>query len=238
MLFLPSAASSSGGSPDLARLLEEVVPSSAPATRRTLLDAARVRTFERGELVVAQGERGSFGFVIDGIVAARRTTPDGRAIMPVVLGRGKIFGSMVLAGREALFDYVGVVPGAMAFWSGVEVRSLATGDARLALDLLDRPLDGAGELATRLDTLHYQDARRRVARVLLQHRDLTFGEPPPVARTELSLLVGTSREMTRRVLGRLEADGTIARIGRAGLELRDADRLRELAGFPPNEADA
>jgi CRP-like cAMP-binding protein len=202
------------------------------------MGAARVRTFERGEVVLAQGQRASVGFVIEGVAAARRTTSDGRAIVPVVLGRGRIFGSMVLAGRETLFDYVGVVSGLASFWSGAEVRSLAAGDAGLTLDLLDRTLDGARELATRLDTLHYQDARRRVARVLYQHRDLCFGEHPAVARTELSLLVGTSREMTRRVLGRLEADGSIRRIGRAGLELRDAGRLRDMAGYRSDEADA
>jgi CRP-like cAMP-binding protein len=238
MLFSPPASSSFGGGSTLERLLEEVVPSSAASTRRVLLSTGRVQAFEGGELVVAQGARESVGFVIDGIVAARRTTPDGRAVMPLVLGRGRILASMVLAGRETLFDILGVVPGEVAFWSGLEVRSLAAADGGLALDLLNRSLDGAGELATRLDTLHYQDARRRVARVLLQHRDLTFGEHPPVGRTELSLLVGTSREMTRRVLGRLEADGAITRVGRTGLDLRDADRLRELAGLPANEVDA
>jgi CRP-like cAMP-binding protein len=237
ILSLASASPSYGGSSSLERLLEEVLPSSTASTRRALLNAAHLRPFEGGDLVVAQGEHASFGFVVDGIVAARRTTPDGRAMVPVVLGRGRIFASMVLAGRETLFDYVGIVPGVTAFWSGVEARSLAAADAGLALDLLSRTLDGAGELATRLDTMHYQDARRRVARVLLVHRDLCFGEHPPVARTELSLLVGTSKEMTRRVLGRLEADGAVERIGRAGLELRDADRLRDLAGYRAGEAD-
>jgi CRP-like cAMP-binding protein len=235
--FHASASPSYGGSSNLQRLLEDVVPSSAASTRGALLKAAQIRPFEGGDLVVAQGERESFGFVVDGIIAARRTTPDGRAMVPVLLGRGRIFASMVFAGLETLFDYVGVVPGVAMFWSAVEARSLAAADAGLALDLLSRTLEGASELATRLDTLHYQDARRRVARVLLRHRDLCFGEHPPVARTELSLLVGTSREMTRRVLGRLEADGAVERIGRAGLELRDADRLRDLAGYRAGEGD-
>jgi len=56
------------------------------------MGAARVRTFERGEVVLAQGQRASVGFVIEGVAAARRTTSDGRAIVPVVLGRGRIFG--------------------------------------------------------------------------------------------------------------------------------------------------
>src|SRR5882672_5540166 len=105
------ASSSPGRSSTLERLLEEITPSAAAATRQALMGAARVRTFERGEVVLAQGQRASVGFVIEGVAAARRTTSDGRAIVPVVLGRGRIFGPMVLAGRETLFDYVGVVSG-------------------------------------------------------------------------------------------------------------------------------
>jgi DNA-binding GntR family transcriptional regulator len=56
-----------------------------------------------------------------------------------------------------------------------------------------------------------------------------------VTRTSLSALVGTSKEMTRRVIGRLEAEGIVQRFGRTGLTLTDAARLQELAGFGPDE---
>jgi len=54
---------------------------------------------------------------------------------------------------------------------------------------------------------------------------LFFGDPPILTRAHLSGLVGTSQEMTRRVLRQLEREGTIAREGRAGLLLLRPDQL-------------
>ena len=71
----------------------------------------------------------------------------------------------------------------------------------------------------------HQDARRRVLRILARHRSLFFGDPPILTRAHLSGLVGTSQEMTRRVLRQLEREGTIAREGRAGLLLLRPDQL-------------
>ncbi len=225
-------------SPDLISLLEQITPSSAETTRNALIRASRIRRFARDEVIVPQGESSACGLVITGVVAARRTSSDGRAVVPLVLGRGGALGHMVLSGREALFDYVGLAAGSVALWSGSEVRALAATDPGLALDLLDHTLDRLAVLATRLDSLHYQDARRRVARVLVEFGDQCFGDRPDVARTAVWMLVGTSREMTRRVLGLLEAEGAISRVGRTGLELCDEDRLRQLAGTIPTNVDA
>jgi CRP-like cAMP-binding protein len=214
-----------------------MAPSGAARTRRALIDTARVRTFGPGEVIVAQGERSELALLIDGVVATRRTTPDGRTVVPLILRGGEVLGPVVLAGQEALFDFIALVPGSAAFWPGTHVRALAGDDAGLALDLMDQTLHRFGRLTARLDSLHYQDARRRVARVLIEHSDLCFGDRPHVARTELSMLIGTSREMTRRVLSRLVRDGAVRRVGPTGLELRDEHRLRELAGLGPRVAD-
>jgi CRP-like cAMP-binding protein len=229
----PSSSRSGRASPDLTPLIERIAPSSAAATRRALVDRARIRPFVPEEVVLTQGERSSVGLVMDGVVAARRRTPDGRTVVPLILRSGELLGPVVLAGQEALFDFVGLVPGSAALWSSSLVRSLAASDAGLALGLLDRALHRLGELTARLDSLHYQDARKRVARVLIEHRDLCFGERPDIARTELSMFIGTSREMTRRVMSRLVRDGAVRRVGLTGLELRDEDKLRALAGLGP-----
>jgi CRP-like cAMP-binding protein len=224
------------GAVRLEQILREFAPGSADRTVRALASTARIRPFVIGEIVVPQGERQSLGLIIEGLASARRTTSDGRAIVARIIGSGEFLGVMAIAAQETLFDFVAIAPGLVAVWSGAEVRSLAAADSGLALALLDLALDRAGHLAERLDSQHYQDARRRVGRVLYQHRDLCFGERPPVTRTSLSLLVGTSKEMTRRVIGRLETEGIVQRFGRTGLALTDAARLQELAGFGPNEA--
>jgi CRP-like cAMP-binding protein len=80
-------------------------------------------------------------------------------------------------------------------------------------------------LPERVDGLLHQGACRGVIRVLARHRDLFFGEPAIISGADLPSLVGTSREMTGRVLRDLERDGTLARVGRTGLRLLLPDRL-------------
>jgi len=89
-----------------------------------------------------------------------------------------------------------------------------------------------------MDGLLYQNALRRVARVLDQHAAIVFGDEPVVPRTYIPALVGTSREMTGRVLRLLESDGVVERIGRDRLRLLDRDRLTSIAAATvPSPAD-
>jgi CRP-like cAMP-binding protein len=77
----------------------------------------------------------------------------------------------------------------------------------------------------RIEGFLHQDARRRVLRILARHRELFFGEHMILTRAHLPGLVGTSREMTGRVLRQLEREGTIERYGRTGLRLLRPERL-------------
>jgi CRP-like cAMP-binding protein len=81
------------------------------------------------------------------------------------------------------------------------------------------------ETVERIEGFLHQDARLRVMRVLARHRDLFFGDSPVLTRAHLPGLVGTSREMTGHVLRQLEREGTLARVGRAGLKLLQPERL-------------
>jgi CRP-like cAMP-binding protein len=106
---------------------------------------------------------------------------------------------------------------------------LAKTDAGLAIDLMDHILAAYQEVTSRLESLLYQDALRRVARVLHQHADLFFADEPVVTRRQLPLLVGTSREMTGRVLRVLESRGVVARVGRFQFRLLDPAGLAAAA---------
>jgi DNA-binding GntR family transcriptional regulator len=68
-----------------------------------------------------------------------------------------------------------------------------------------------------------------VLRILARHRALFFADPPVLTRAHLAGLVGTSQEMTRRVLRQLEREGAIAREGRSGLRLLRPDLLEAAA---------
>ena len=109
------------------------------------------------------------------------------------------------------------------------MQALATRDAGFAVDLLEHVMSAFEEVVDRMDGLLYQNALRRVARILDQHADIIFGEEAVVTRAYLPALVGTSREMTGRVLRRLESEGVVQRVGRDRLRLLDASGLARTA---------
>ena len=194
-----------------------------------LARAAAVRTYAAHETIIRQGDASSMALVLDGHVAVRRTTVDGREFMVRIVGRGRMSPVLPLAAIPASADAVALTPSVAALWRSEEVRSLAQTDPGLAVDLLDDVLDSLDEVMRRIDGLLYQDAIRRVARVLELNADLFFIEPPVLTRSDLPSLVGTSREMTGRVLRVLEARKLVARVGRDRLRLVDPAALAAVA---------
>jgi CRP-like cAMP-binding protein len=113
----------------------------------------------------------------------------------------------------------------VALWRSPEIRDLAATDPGFALAVIELMAGFLNTLTEKVDGFLHQDARRRVVRVLARHRELFFGNPAVLSRSHLPSLVGTSREMTGRVLRELEREGMLARVGRTGLRLLRPDRL-------------
>ena len=216
--------------PALADVIAEAFPNSRAETRQALARAAAVRTFDAGQTILRQGEEVSLALVLGGHVAVRRTTVDGRQLIVVIVGRGRMATILPLAARPAVGDMVALSASPAALWRGADVRSLASGDPGLAVDILDHILGIYEQVVGRLDGLLHQNAVRRVARVLHLHADLFFSEQPVLTRTHLPTLVGTSREMTGRVLRVLESKQLVARVGRDRLHVLDAAGLAVVAG--------
>lgn len=205
------------------------LPHAAIDARRAMAERADVWRFETGDVAYHQAEKRPFGIIAGGHAALRRTTPGGRQLVPRLAGRGRIIGVSGIVGRVASNDVVALTPLAIATWPPELVRGLAESDAGLGLDLLEHTISMSRELWEQLDALIYQDARARVARVLAAHVDLLFGTPPEIPRAQIAELVGTSREMTRRVLRSLEQDRIVERVGSRGLRLVNAPALRAVA---------
>jgi CRP-like cAMP-binding protein len=200
-----------------------------PTSRQHLIRTAWVRRIGRDETVYRQGEPPVVVVVLDGHLAMRRTTLDGRQLMPEILSRGRIAGLAAVASRPAIVDLFALTEAEIATWIGPEIRFLAGQDPGLALDVIDIALSSVEILSTRLDSLLYQDARRRVARVLMLYRALFFDPPVVLTKSHLPALVGTSREMTGRVLRELESEGLVQRCESGNLCLTDAAGLARVA---------
>jgi CRP-like cAMP-binding protein len=202
-------------------VLDDGFPRSRADTRTALATTAAVRQFDTGETILRQGDQTFLTLVLDGYVAMRRTTDDGQQLIVKVVSPGEWAVILPVSGRPAGADAVALASSRIAQWRGLDVRTLAAADSGLAIDLLDRSLALFEALVDRFDSLLYHDATRRVARVLNVHARLFFSEPPVLTRAHLPMLVGTSREMTGRVLRLFESRGLVVRIGRDRLRLLD-----------------
>jgi CRP-like cAMP-binding protein len=185
----------------------------------------RVRTVQRGQQIYGQGESVPLTIILEGYGAARRTTADGKEIVSGVARSGVLFGWSGLASVPSSVELLALTTCTVGQWNGAGIRALALGDPGLAMAAIDSMAWSLHQTVERIEGFLHQDARLRVLRILAQHRDLFFGENPVLTRAQLPGLVGTSREMTGRVLRQLEREGTLARVGRGRLVLLRPDRL-------------
>lgn len=221
----------------IGRVVATAFPGSRPETSHALTALAEIRSVEAGGTIIGQGEQTRTVLVVEGHVGLRRTAADGREVIPRVLSSGDLGSLLPIAGRPAAVEALALSPARVALWSATDLQGLARDDVGLALDLLEHSLFAFEAVVERLDGLMYQDAVRRVARVLEQHADILFGEQAVLSRAYLPALVGTSHEMTARVLRKLESDGVVARSSRDRLELLDPVRLARAAVAPIPRAE-
>jgi CRP-like cAMP-binding protein len=163
--------------------------------------------------------------ILEGYGAAHRTTVDGKELVSGVAPAGVLFGWSGLASVPSSVQLVALTECDIGQWRGAEVRALALADPELAMAAIDSMAWSLHQTVERIEGFLHQDARLRVLRILARHRNLFFGDDAVLTRAHLPGLVGTSREMTGRVLRQLEREGTVARVGRARLKLLRPDQL-------------
>jgi CRP-like cAMP-binding protein len=208
-------------------MIERALPGIRATTTEQLGTLARHRVFAPGEFVFQQGGDVPALVVSRGYAAFRRTTVDGQQIALGIAAPGEVYGLICIADVPATVEMVAITELEADIWSGQDLRRLATTDPSFALAVIERQALWLNTMAERYDAYLRQGAHQRVLRVLQRHRDLFFGDEPVVARSLLPAFVGTSREMTGRVLRDLERDGVVARVGRTGLRLLRPEGLEE-----------
>jgi CRP-like cAMP-binding protein len=205
--------------------LVRALPGSRPETIDRLIHSVRVRTVQPGQQIYRQGDPVPLTIILAGYGVARRTTVNGKELLSGVAPAGVLFGWSGLASVPSSVEIVALTDCEVGQWPGTEIRTLAALDPALALAAIDSMAWSLHQTMERIEGFLHQDARLRVIRILAQHRALFFGEPPVLTRTHLPGLVGTTREMTGKVMRQLEREGTIERVGRAGLKLLRPDQL-------------
>jgi CRP-like cAMP-binding protein len=210
--------------------IERALPRCRLETIRTLVDTAQLRRVRAGENIYRQGEPVPMTLVVAGYGIAQRTNADGRQLFSGVAPFGTLFGWSGVADASSSVEIVALTKCVVGQWPGSEIRELIRCDIELGLAAIDSMAASLHASMEGIEGFLHQDARRRVLRILARHRNLFFAQPPVLTRAHLAGLVGTTQEMTRRVLRQLEREGTLIREGRTGLRLLRPERLELEAG--------
>ena len=210
---------------ELAERLARLLPGCREDTIHHLAEAARVRRLKSREVIYAQGEPVPLTLILEGYGVARRTIANGHEIMSGIAQSGVVFGYSAVGGQLSSVGIDALTECLVAQWPGMLIRNLMADDSGFALAAIDSMAASLHDTIERIEGFLHQDAHRRVLRILARHRALFFEEPVVLDRTHLPGLVGTTPEMTRRVLRQLEAEGTLERVGATGLRLLRPERL-------------
>jgi CRP-like cAMP-binding protein len=231
----PSAMASAGGPPgrpasaaersQMHEALLGPLPSCRPETIESLVESARIRVVHAHDAIYRQGEPVPLTLILAGFGTFRRITMTGNDLSSGIGRPGVLFGFSCMARVASSVELVAVTDCIVAQWPGSEIRALGVQDPGLAIDAVDSIASSLHAMIERIEGFLHQDARRRVIRILARYQDLFFGDPAILNRAHLPALIGTSREMTGRVLRTLEREGIIERMGPTGLRLLRPDLL-------------
>jgi CRP-like cAMP-binding protein len=207
------------------------LPGATAGTQRRLEGAARLQAFRSRDVLHARGMQLPPFVVLDGYVMTRRVAETGQVRAALIAGSGYLGGLRSITDPEgaAFYELVALSDGTWATWDPRLVRGLALQDAGLAVGLLDLSAEHSEVLDMRLDERSFENARQRLAVILLRYGKAIFDTPHPVAqRADLAAMIGTSRVMMHRALRELEAEGLVERQRAGGINVLDEERLARL----------
>ena len=190
----------------------------SPVARSRVAEVAHVRSYDRGDLIFAEGEPGDvFIAIVTGRVKVFKSTPAGKEIILEIFGAGDPLGAV------AVYEAVPFPASALALEPTQCLRieqaaffRLLEQDPSLVRGLLSGLTIRLAELTRRLAELTGARVETRFARLFLKLGD-QIGRPErggvfvamPLSRQELADLTGTTIETAIRIMSRWQKEDVL-----------------------------
>ena len=187
----------------------------SPQLRARVAEVARIKPYERGELIFSEGDPSdAFMVIVDGRVKVFKSTPAGKEIILEIFGAGDPLGAVaVYEGAPFMASAVALEPSQVL---SIEQRAffrLLEDDPALVRGLLSGLTIRLAELTRRLAEMSGARVEARFARLFLKlcdqigraERGGTF-VPMALARQELADLTGTTIETAIRIMSRWQKE--------------------------------
>jgi len=216
---------------------------------RGLAARARIRAFDKGDLVAREGEPAEgFGFILEGSIPSYQLAGDGEHVLYKAAGRGDNVGlPPVLAGVRYPFFFEALTPSRLAWFTRNDIMELLEDEPPLAIAMLSM-FSGWLVETLRANRNLSLDVPSRLANYLFgrstaigrqEGEDLTFSLG--IYKSDLATYLDTVPETLSRAFGTLSKAGLISLHGRTvtvldlpGLAKR-GEGISESVGQPANE---
>ena len=209
----------------------------SPSLRTRVAEVARLRSFERGELIFAEGDPSdAFIIIVSGRVKVFKSTPAGKEIILEIFGAGDPLGAVaVYEGAPFMASALTLEPSQVLSIEQSAFFRLLEAEPAFVRGLLSGLTLRLAELTRRLAELTGARVEARFARLFLKLCD-QIGKPDrggifipmPLARQELADLSGTTIETAIRIMSRWQKDDVL-HTEKDGFVVLDRGALEEAA---------
>jgi CRP/FNR family transcriptional regulator, cyclic AMP receptor protein len=210
----------------------------APEVQDDLLRRTSERTVRRGQIIFQKGDQGSYMVaVLSGRVRISDTSPDGREITLNMIDPGEVFGELALLdGKPRSADATALEECRLLQVERRHFLPYLISNHDLALRLIDVLCQRLRDTSEALGNFAMLGLPERLAHKLLNLAD-EYGEVVPngvrlairLSHTDLSRLVGSSRETVNKQMRSWEDEGIVAREG-GRILVRKPDELKRHSG--------
>ena len=209
----------------------------APALRARVAEVARLKSYDRGELIFAEGDPSdAFIIIVSGRVKVFKSTPAGKEIILEIFGGGDPLGAVaVYEGAPFMASAFTLEPTELLSIEQAAFFRLLEAEPAFVRGLLSGLTLRLAELTRRLAELTGARVETRFARLFLKLCD-QIGKPDrrgtfvamPLSRQELADLTGTTIETTIRIMSRWQKDDVL-HTEKDGFVILDRATLEEVA---------
>ncbi|NJC88373.1 MAG: Crp/Fnr family transcriptional regulator [Desulfuromonas sp.] len=196
-----------------------------------LQQIARVRDYQRGELLFSDGEKAEgFFVVLDGKVKVYKLSSEGKERILHIVHPGGTFAEAAIFGNGLYPAYAEpLLASRLLFIPKDGFLQLLASNGRIAINMIAGLSRFLRQFAQQVEELTFKDVPSRLARYLL---DLSKGKRMtvelPISKSQLASNLGTVSETFSRTLRKLSDDDLI-RVNGKRIEILDIERLEELA---------
>ena len=190
----------------------------SPALRARVAEVARLKSYDRGELIFAEGDPSDvFIIIVSGRVKVFKSTPAGKEIILEIFGAGDPLGAVaVYEGAPFMASAFTLEPTEVVSVEQGAFFRLLEAEPTFVRGLLSGLTLRLAELTRRLAELTGARVETRFARLFLKLCD-QIGKPDrggifvamPLSRQELADLTGTTIETTIRIMSRWQKDDVL-----------------------------